>query len=191
MFPFHLSIFQAQLVTSYISQNAESTGLSASCTVHLSEERKSNLKQTLSFFPAWIGTWTSHRRHKRLNIHFWPFKYIFCTDWHVNWRWQCESEGTECHRRFFQWIQQLQSVTKTTMLSPMEGVWRTVVMLDSSAKTPAWNFINLHLSFYALAPTETPGLAQGSHGMAMVNQDPAEIWGRVIDRETDNLLLLK
>lgn len=61
------------------------------------------------------------------------------------------------------------------MLPPSEGVRRTVVILDSSAKTPVWNFINLHLSFCALAPTETPGLAQQCHGMAVVNQASAEI----------------
>lgn len=66
-------------------------------------------------------------------------------------------------------------------------------MLDSSAKTPAWNFINLHLWFYAHSPTESPGLAQQSHGMAIVNQAPAEIWerGAVFLCGCANLLQLK
>lgn len=48
-----------------------------------------------------------------------------------------------------------------------------------------WNFINLHLSFSALAPTKTPVLAQRSHGMAdQADQAPAEICESDINRNT-------
>lgn len=103
--------------------------------------------------------------------------WIFSADLHVNWRWQCESEGNRVpslprpvNTAAAERPQRQQCSHHQRGFGALRWCWTAL------QGPPAWNFINLHLSFYPLTPTETPRLAQWSHGTAASNQAPAEIW---------------